>query len=118
MWFATHTTSRFAGAAIFWAPLCDRCALTLCGAVCLSNCVIVDCVQEQSVVLMLYVCVCVCVWKQDFEELYKSKLLIFLQELVGVFITPILLYYSLPRSAPLLLDFVNEFTVTIPGANF
>jgi len=45
---------------------------------------------------------------QEFGKLYTLKIGIFLMEIFGVVLTPFVLWLSLPRSAPAIVDFFRE----------
>lgn len=55
---------------------------------------------------------------QDFGELFAMKIMIFLQEIMSVVLTPFVLWFSLPQCAPAIIDFFHDFTVHIPGRGF
>ncbi|KAG2019964.1 autophagy-type protein 9 [Coprinopsis cinerea AmutBmut pab1-1] len=55
---------------------------------------------------------------QEFGELFKMKLLIFIQEIVSVVTTPFVLWFSLPDCAPAIVDFFREFTVHVDGRGY
>lgn len=44
--------------------------------------------------------------------------MIFAQELLGVVLTPFVLWFSLPRCAPAIVDFFREFTVHVDGLGY
>mmetsp|Transcript_9788 Transcript_9788/g.16809 ORF Transcript_9788/g.16809 Transcript_9788/m.16809 type:complete len:717 (+) Transcript_9788:381-2531(+) len=53
--------------------------------------------------------------QSDFEQLYQYKVVIFLEEMLSIFSTPIILWFSLPNSARAILDFVRDFSVRVEG---
>ncbi|KAG6126727.1 hypothetical protein E4U35_008153 [Claviceps purpurea] len=53
--------------------------------------------------------------KKEFSELYKMKVIIFLEEVLGIITTPMLLLFSLPKCAERITDFIREFTVHVDG---
>ncbi|KAH9483933.1 Autophagy-related protein 9 [Psilocybe cubensis] len=55
---------------------------------------------------------------QDFGELFSRKVLIFLQEIVSVILTPFILWFSLPSCAPAIVDFFREFSVHVDGRGY
>lgn len=56
--------------------------------------------------------------KQEFDELYKMKVVIFLEEIAGIITTSLLLLFSLPRCADQIVDFFREFTVHVDGLGY
>ncbi|EPQ26657.1 uncharacterized protein PFL1_05637 [Pseudozyma flocculosa PF-1] len=54
----------------------------------------------------------------EFGRLYTLKIYIFFQELLSVITTPFVLWLSLPRSAPAIIDFFREFTVHVDGVGY
>jgi autophagy-related protein 9 len=55
---------------------------------------------------------------QDFGELFAMKILIFIQELASVVLTPFILWYSLPACTPAIIDFFREFSVHVEGRGY
>ncbi|KAJ4164113.1 hypothetical protein LMH87_005799 [Akanthomyces muscarius] len=53
--------------------------------------------------------------KKEFAELYKMKVVIFLEEVMGIITTPMLLLFALPRCSDQIVDFFREFTVHVDG---
>ncbi|TIB71309.1 hypothetical protein E3Q24_02374 [Wallemia mellicola] len=49
----------------------------------------------------------------EFSRLFELKIAIFLQEILSVLFTPIILYYSLPKSSPAIIDFISQSTVHV-----
>ena len=56
--------------------------------------------------------------KQEFSELYKMKVVIFLEEIMGIITTPLLLLFSLPKSSDQIIDFFREFTIHVDGLGY
>lgn len=56
--------------------------------------------------------------KQEFSELYKMKVIIFLEEVMGIITTPMLLLFSLPNCSDQIVDFFREFTVHVDGLGY
>lgn len=56
--------------------------------------------------------------KQDFSELYKMKVVIFLEEVMGIITTPLLLLLSLPKCSDEIIDFFREFTIHVDGLGY
>ena len=49
----------------------------------------------------------------EFSKLFELKVVILLQEIVSVVFTPVILYYSLPKSASAIIDFIAQSTVKV-----
>ncbi|KAI5854091.1 APG9-domain-containing protein [Durotheca rogersii] len=56
--------------------------------------------------------------KADFSELYKSRIIIFLEEILGVLVTPLVLFFSLPKCSDQIIDFFREFTIHVDGLGY
>lgn len=56
--------------------------------------------------------------KQDFSDLYKMKVVIFLEEILGIITTPMLLLFSLPKCSDQIVDFFREFTLHVDGLGY
>ncbi|KIL91823.1 hypothetical protein FAVG1_05440 [Fusarium avenaceum] len=56
--------------------------------------------------------------KQEFAELYKMKVVIFLEEMMGIITTPMLLLFSLPKCSDQIVDFFREFTIHVDGLGY
>ena len=66
-------------------------------------------------------------WKQrlhtnevriEFAQLYKMKLLIFLEEVLSIILAPYILWFTLPKCCDRLVDFFREFTVHVDGMGY
>ncbi|PFH54263.1 hypothetical protein AMATHDRAFT_135335 [Amanita thiersii Skay4041] len=55
---------------------------------------------------------------QEFGELFTMKILIFIQELLSVVLTPFVLWFSLRPCTPAIIDFFREFTVHVEGRGY
>lgn len=44
-----------------------------------------------------------------------AQVLLFLEEMASIVLTPFVLYFSLPKCAPAILDFVRNFTTHVEG---
>ncbi|KAJ7156996.1 putative transmembrane protein [Mycena crocata] len=55
---------------------------------------------------------------KEFGQLFAMKVLIFVEELVSVVLTPFVLWFSLPDCAPAIIDFFREFTVHVDGRGY
>ena len=51
----------------------------------------------------------------EFQRLFQYKVQLFLEEVFSIFFTPLVLFFSLPRCAPRIIDFVEEFTTELEG---
>ncbi|PHH63568.1 hypothetical protein CDD82_1884 [Ophiocordyceps australis] len=56
--------------------------------------------------------------KREFSDLYKMKVVIFLEEIMGIITTPLLLLLSLPQCSDQIVDFFREFTIHIDGLGY
>jgi len=56
--------------------------------------------------------------KAEFGELYKPKVLIFLEEILSIVIMPFVLFFSLPKSSDRIIDFFREFTIHVDGLGY
>ncbi|KHO01111.1 Autophagy-related protein 9 [Metarhizium album ARSEF 1941] len=56
--------------------------------------------------------------KQEFSELYKMRVVLFLEEVLGIITTPMLLFFSLPKCAEHVVDFFREFTIHVDGLGY
>ncbi|KAJ3575490.1 hypothetical protein NPX13_g4013 [Xylaria arbuscula] len=56
--------------------------------------------------------------KTEFADLYKPRIVIFLEEILGVLVTPLILYFSLPKCSDQIVDFFREFTVHVDGLGY
>ncbi|KAJ3774233.1 putative transmembrane protein [Lentinula raphanica] len=55
---------------------------------------------------------------QDFGELFAMKIMIFVEEVLSVVLTPFVLWFSLPDCAPAIIDFFREFSVHVDGRGY
>ncbi|KAJ7583030.1 putative transmembrane protein [Mycena floridula] len=55
---------------------------------------------------------------KEFGELFQMKVLIFVEELLSVVLTPFVLWLSLPACAPAIIDFFREFSVHVEGRGY
>ncbi|KAI0705888.1 autophagy protein Apg9-domain-containing protein [Cytidiella melzeri] len=55
---------------------------------------------------------------EQFGELFAMKVVIYGQELISVLLTPFVLWFSLPRCAPAIVDFFREFSVHVDGLGY
>lgn len=54
----------------------------------------------------------------EFSKLYDYQWQLFVKEILSVFVTPLILWYSLPQCAKQVVDFVREFTVHVEGLGY
>jgi len=55
---------------------------------------------------------------KEFGQLFQMKVMVFAQELLSVILTPFILWYTLPRCAPDIVDFFRDFTVHVEGLGY
>ncbi|KAK6194250.1 CDP-diacylglycerol-serine O-phosphatidyltransferase [Pestalotiopsis sp. IQ-011] len=56
--------------------------------------------------------------KAEFDVLYKLKVVIFLEEVLGILMTPLILFFSLPKCSDQIVDFFREFTIHVDGLGY
>ena len=56
--------------------------------------------------------------RMEFAQLYKMKILIFLEEILSIILAPYILWFSLPKSCDRLVDFFREFTIHVDGMGY
>lgn len=56
--------------------------------------------------------------KIEFSELYKPRPQIFLEEIISILVTPLVLLVSLPNSTDQIVDFFREFTIHVDGLGY
>lgn len=56
--------------------------------------------------------------KQEFSDLYKMKVVILLEEILGIITTPMLLLFALPKCSDQIVDFFREFTIHVDGLGY
>ncbi|KAK4228144.1 autophagy protein Apg9-domain-containing protein [Podospora fimiseda] len=56
--------------------------------------------------------------KQEFSELYKIKIVIFIEEILGILTTPFVLLHTLPAMSDKIIDFFREFTIHVDGLGY
>ncbi|KAI8391051.1 autophagy protein Apg9-domain-containing protein [Radiomyces spectabilis] len=56
--------------------------------------------------------------RAQFCQLFDYRVSLFLQELLSVIFTPVVLWFSLPRCAEQIVDFFREFTVHVDGLGY
>lgn len=53
-----------------------------------------------------------------FGKLFQMKVILFLQEIFSVLVTPFVLWYTLPKCAGPVVDFFREFTIHVDGLGY
>ena len=56
--------------------------------------------------------------KREFASLYQLKIVIFLEEVLSIIITPFILWFSLPKCSDHIIDFFREFTIHVDGLGY
>ena len=56
--------------------------------------------------------------RNEFAQLYQMKLVLFLQEVLSILVTPFVLWFSLPKCSERIVDFFREFTIHVDGLGF
>ena len=56
--------------------------------------------------------------RREFAFLYQMKIVIFLEEILSIIITPFILWFSLPKCSDRLVDFFREFTIHVDGLGY
>lgn len=56
--------------------------------------------------------------KKEFSELYKMRVINFLEELLSIIFTPFVLWFSLPKCSDQIIDFFREFTIHVDGLGY
>ncbi|AEO60188.1 hypothetical protein MYCTH_2309135 [Thermothelomyces thermophilus ATCC 42464] len=56
--------------------------------------------------------------KVEFSELYKPKVMVFIEEILSIIHAPLVLFFSLPKSSDQIIDFFREFTIHVDGLGY
>lgn len=56
--------------------------------------------------------------KREFSELYQMKIVIFIEEVFSIILTPFVLWWSLPQCCDRIIDFFREFTIHVDGLGY
>ena len=56
--------------------------------------------------------------KREFATLYQLKIVIFLEEVLSIIVTPFILWFSLPKCSDQIIDFFREFTIHVDGVGY
>jgi autophagy-related protein 9 len=53
--------------------------------------------------------------RREFSQLYKPKVVVFIEDALSMILNPFVLWFALPRCADRLIDFFREFTMHVDG---
>lgn len=56
--------------------------------------------------------------KREFASLYELKIMVFLEEVLSIIVTPFVLWFSLPKCSDHIIDFFREFTIHVDGVGY
>lgn len=56
--------------------------------------------------------------RAEFSQFYQVKVVIFLEEIISIILTPFILWISLPKCSDRIVDFFREFTVHVDGLGY
>lgn len=56
--------------------------------------------------------------KREFSELYKLKLVILIEEIIGILTASLVLIFSAPKCSDQIIDFFREFTIHVDGVGY
>ncbi|OLN87676.1 Autophagy-related protein 9 [Colletotrichum chlorophyti] len=56
--------------------------------------------------------------KREFSELYKLKVLILVEEIMGILTASLVLIFSAPKCSDQIIDFFREFTIHVDGVGY
>ncbi|KAI9049390.1 hypothetical protein LZ554_006424 [Drepanopeziza brunnea f. sp. 'monogermtubi'] len=56
--------------------------------------------------------------KREFATLYQMKIMIFIEEILSIIVTPFILWFSLPKCSDQIIDFFREFTIHVDGVGY
>lgn len=56
--------------------------------------------------------------RAEFSQFYQMKVVIFLEEIISIILTPFILWISLPKCSDRIVDFFREFTVHVDGLGY
>lgn len=56
--------------------------------------------------------------RREFSSLYQMKIIIFLEEVLSILFTPLVLWFCLPKCSDRIVDFFREFTVHVDGLGY
>lgn len=53
--------------------------------------------------------------QEQFQQLFQYKVVLFLEEVASIILTPFVLYFSLPRCSKAIIQFVDDFSTRVEG---
>jgi autophagy-related protein 9 len=56
--------------------------------------------------------------KLEFSQLYKTRVIIFIEDILSILTTPFVLFFSLPKCSDQIIDFFREFTIHVDGLGY
>lgn len=56
--------------------------------------------------------------RAEFSQFYQMKVVIFLEEIISIILTPFILWISLPKCSDRIVDFFREFTIHVDGLGY
>ena len=56
--------------------------------------------------------------RTEFAMLYRMKIVVFLEEMLSIIFTPLVLWFTLPHCSDKIIDFFREFTVHVDGLGY
>lgn len=56
--------------------------------------------------------------RTEFSQFYQVKVVIFLEEILSIILTPFILWISLPKCCDQIIDFFREFTIHVDGLGY
>ncbi|KAH8803206.1 autophagy-related protein 9 [Xylogone sp. PMI_703] len=56
--------------------------------------------------------------KREFSGLYELRIMVFLEEILSILVTPLILWFSLPKCSDQIIDFFREFTIHVDGVGY
>ncbi len=56
--------------------------------------------------------------RAEFSQFYQVKVVIFLEEIISIVLTPFILWISLPKCSDRIVDFFREFTIHVDGLGY
>lgn len=56
--------------------------------------------------------------RDEFAQLYQMKVVLFLQEVLSILVTPFVLWFTLPKCSERIVDFFREFTIHVDGLGY
>ena len=56
--------------------------------------------------------------RTEFAMLYRMKIVVFLEEMLSIIFTPLVLWFTLPQCSDRIIDFFREFTIHVDGLGY